>query len=149
VPPDQGEHSDGRLATDPNLAVRAVDEVMRLAGAVVGVPRIAAQDLEVGGWAIPAGTLRFLSTASANRDESAYDEAGMFDITQTGFPHLTFSGGQHYCLAANLAGAEMEEALRLLPGRLRDIRLDGQPSWREGTGITGPTQLPLRYQPAL
>jgi hypothetical protein len=42
----------------------------------------------------------------------------------------------------------MEEALRLLPGRLRDIRLDGQPSWREGTGITGPTQLPLRYQPA-
>lgn len=137
-----------RLATHPDLAARSVDEVMRLAGAVVGVPRIATEDLEVGGWAIPAGTLVFLNTASANRDESAYDEAGTFDITADRVPHLTFGGGPHYCLGANLARAEMEEALRVLPGRLRDIRLDGQASWREGTAITGPSHLPLRFEPA-
>ncbi|MGH9231353.1 MAG: cytochrome P450, partial [Acidimicrobiales bacterium] len=34
-----------RLAAEPDLAARSVDEVMRLAGAVVGVPRIATQDL--------------------------------------------------------------------------------------------------------
>ena len=138
-----------RLAADPDLAAPSVDEVMRLAGAVVGVPRIATQDLEIGGWAIPAGTLVFLSTASANRDETAYDEAGMFDITADRVPHLTFGGGPHYCLGANLARAEMEEALRILPGRLRDIRLDGQPSWRQGTAISGPSHLPLRFEPAL
>jgi cytochrome P450 len=128
--PDQWD----RLAAEPDLAARSVDEVMRLAGAVVGVPRIATQDLEIGGWAIPAGTLVFLSTASANRDETAYDEAGTFDITSDRVPHL--------------ARAEMEEALRILPGRLRDIRLDGQPSWRQGTAISGPSHLPLRFEPA-
>jgi cytochrome P450 len=108
----------------------------------VGVPRIATQDLEIGGWVVPAGTLVFLSTASANRDEAAYDEAATFDISSDRVPHLTFGGGPHYCLGANLARAEMEEALRILPGRLHDIRLDGQPSWRQGTGITGPSRLP-------
>jgi cytochrome P450 len=49
--PDQWD----RLVAEPDLAARSVDEVMRLAGAVVGVPRIATQDLEIGGWAIPAG----------------------------------------------------------------------------------------------
>lgn len=142
--PDQWD----RLAAEPDLAVRSVDEVMRLAGAVVGVPRIATQDLEIGGWAIPAGTLVFLSTASANRDETAYDEAATFDITGDRVPHLTFGGGPHYCLGANLARAEMEEALGVLPRRLRDLRLDGQLSWREGTGITGPSHLPLRFRPA-
>jgi cytochrome P450 len=141
--PDQWD----RLASEPDLAPRSVDEVMRLAGAVVGVPRIATHDLEVGGWAIPAGTLVFLSTASANRDETAYDDAATFDITGDRVAHLTFGGGPHYCLGANLARAEMEEALRVMPARLRDIRLDGQPSWRQGTGITGPSYLPLRFEP--
>lgn len=142
--PDQWD----RLAAEPDLAPRSVDEVMRLAGAVPGVPRIAAEDVEVDGWAIPAGTFLFLSTASANRDESVYDEGGTFDITADRVPHLTFGGGPHYCLGANLARAEMEEALRILPGRLRGMRLDGQPSWREDTGISGPSYLPLRFEPA-
>jgi cytochrome P450 len=142
--PDQWD----RLAAEPDLAPRSVDEVMRLAGAVVGIPRIATEDLEVSGWSIPAGTLVFLSTASANRDESVYDDAGTFDITAERVPHLTFGGGPHYCLGANLARAEIEEALRVLPGRLRNIQLDGQPSWRQGTGISGPSHLPLRFQPA-
>jgi hypothetical protein len=79
-----------RLAAEPDLASRSVDEVMRLAGAVVGVPRIATEDLEIGGWAIPAGSLVFLTTTSANRDETAYDEAGTFDITgdRVPSPHL-------------------------------------------------------------
>jgi cytochrome P450 len=103
---------------------------------------------QVGGWAIPAGTLAFLSTASANRDESAYDDAATFDINADRVSHLTFGGGPHYCLGANLARAEMEEALRVLPSRLRNIQLDGEPSWRQGTGITGPSHLLLRFKPA-
>jgi cytochrome P450 len=143
-------HADqwNRLAAESDLAARSVDEVMRLTGAVVGVARIDTEDLEVGGWAIPAGTLVILSTASANRDESVYDDAGTFDITADRVPHLTFGGGPHYCLGANLARAEMEEALRVLPGRLHNIQLNGQPSWRQGTGITGPSHLPLRFKPA-
>jgi len=90
----------------------------------------------------------FLTVASANRDESAYDDPLSFDITANRAPHLTFGAGPHYCLGANLARAEMEEALRILPTRLRNLRLDDEPSWREGTGISGPTHLPLAFDPA-
>jgi cytochrome P450 len=136
------------LAAEPDLASRSVDEVMRLVGAVSGVPRITTEDLDIDGWAVPAGTVVFLSLASANRDEAVYDDALAFDITADRVSHLTFGGGPHYCLGANLARAEMEEALRILPRRLRSIRLDAQPSWRENTGISGPSHLPLAFDPA-
>lgn len=135
------------LAEQPELAPRAVNEVMRLAGAVSGVPRLAAEKLEVDGWVIPAGTFVFLSLASSNRDSDAYDDAAEFDITRDRPPHLTFGGGPHYCLGANLARAEIEEAFRVLPSKLRNLRLDGEPTWRVDTGITGPSSLPLAFDP--
>ncbi|MDQ1466543.1 MAG: hypothetical protein QOH10_958, partial [Actinomycetota bacterium] len=50
-----------------------------------------------------------------------------------------------YCLGVHLARAEMEEALRILPSRLPNLRLDGEPVWRVGTGIAGPSVLPLAF----
>jgi cytochrome P450 len=136
------------LAAHPELAPQAVDEVMRLHGAVIGVPRIAATEVEIDGWVIPPNTLVFLSLASANRDEALFDEPLGFDITAQRAPHSSFGGGPHYCLGANLARAEMEEALRILPGRLPHLRLDGDVEWRTGTGISGPTHLPLAFEQA-
>jgi cytochrome P450 len=133
------------LAEQPELAPRAVDEVMRLVGAVSSVPRVAMEDLEVAGWSIPAGTLVFLSVASANRDETVFDDSLDFDITVEREAQLTFGGGPHYCLGVHLARAEMEEALRILPARLPNLRLDGEVTWRAGTGIAGPSVLPLAF----
>jgi len=136
------------LTSDGDLASRGVAEAMRIAGAVTGVPRVATEDVDVDGWLVPANTIVFLSLASANRDDRFVDDPLTFDITKERPPHLTFGGGPHHCLGASLARAEMEEALRILPARLRDVALDGEPEWRIGTGITGPTVLPLRFDPA-
>lgn len=136
------------LDSDPDLAPRGVAEAMRIAGAVTGVPRVAIEDVEVDGWIVPANTIVFLSLASANRDHRFVDDALTFDITIERPPHMTFGGGPHHCLGASLARAEMEEALRILSARLRNVALDGEPEWRVGTGITGPTVLPLRFDPA-
>jgi cytochrome P450 len=136
------------LAARPELAPAAVDEVMRLHSAVVGTPRITADDVEVDGWLIPAGTVVFLSIASANRDESVFDDPLRFDITADRPANLSFGGGPHYCLGANLARAEMVEALTLLARRLPGLRLDGEPTWRTSTGILGPTHLPLAFDAA-
>ena len=133
------------LAEQPDLAPRAVDEVMRVVGAVASVPRVAMEDIEVDGWAIPAGTLVFLSVASANRDETVFEDSLAFDISVERETQLTFGGGPHYCLGVHLARAEMEEALRILPTRLPNLRLDGEPVWRAGTGIAGPSFLPLAF----
>lgn len=135
------------LAERPDLAPQAVNEVMRLASVVNGTIRIATEPIDVEGWTLPAGTLIHLSLASANHDEAIFEEPACFDITRDGPSHLSFGAGPHFCLGANLALAEMEEALRILVCRLPDVALDGEPGWRTDTGITGMTRLPLRFTP--
>jgi cytochrome P450 len=141
------EHPDqwALLGDEPERAPMAVNEIMRLYGAVSGIPRVTLEDVEVGGWRIPAGTIVFLSLASANRDQRHYDDPLTFDITADRESHLTFGGGPHYCLGANLARAEMEEALTVLSRAMPELRLDGEPTWRLGTGIAGPNSLPLAF----
>lgn len=136
------------LAERSELAPQAVNEVMRMASVVAGTIRIASQPLEVDGWSIPAGTFIYLSLASANKDEEVWDTPARFDITREGTSHLSFGAGPHYCLGANLARAEMEEALTILAKRLPDVALDGEPVWRTDTGITGTAFLPLRFTPS-
>ena len=141
------EHPDqwALLRDRPDLAAAAVNETMRLFGAVPGIPRVTLEDVEVGGWCIPAGTIVFLSLASANRDPRHFDDPMRFDITADRDAHLTFGGGPHYCLGANLARAELEEALAVLARTMPDVRLDGDPVMRMNTGICGPTRLPLAF----
>ncbi len=135
------------LAARPELAPLAVNEVMRVASVVNGTIRIATEPIDVEGWALPAGTFIHLSLASANQDETIFEEPARFDITRDGPAHLSFGAGPHFCLGANLARAEMEEALRILARRLPGLALDGEPGWRTDTGITGMTRLPLRFTP--
>ena len=80
-------------------------------------------------------------------DPAAFDDPLRFDIAAERGPHLTFGGGPHYCLGANLARAEMAEALLVLARRLPGLRLDGEVEWRTSTGIVGPTALPLAFDP--
>jgi len=144
------EHPDqwAQLAAAPELAANAVEEVLRFLGVIGVAPRIAIADLEVGGYLIPAGTLLSLGTGAANHDPAAFTAPQRFDITaKRDEPPLTFGGGPHYCLGANLARAEMQEALVILARRLPDMRLAGEVTWRPRTGIFGPIQLPIAFRP--
>lgn len=133
------------LRDDPALASKAVEEIMRHAGAVSAIPRLTIEDIELDGWTIPAGTMLSLGAAAANHDPAAYDNPNDFDITVEREPHFTFGGGPHYCLGASLARAEMQEALPLLAEAMPDLELDGEPTWRPPLGIFGPDRLPLRW----
>jgi cytochrome P450 len=139
--PDQWE----LLAAQPELAPRAVEEVMRFKGAVDVAPRIVAEDFEFDGYRFTAGTFLMLSTVAANHDPAAYSSPGEFDITVEREPQLTFGGGPHYCLGAGLARAEMQEALPMLARAFPGLELDGEPTWRPAGGIFGPDALPIRY----
>jgi cytochrome P450 len=141
--PDQWE----ALRGDPGLAPAAVEEVMRLAGAVNAVPRFTLDEIELDGWVIPAGTVLMLSSAGANRDPEVFKEPLRFDITVPREAHLTFGGGPHYCLGASLARAEMQVAFPMLAAAMPGLALDGEPVWRQPFGIFGPERLPLRFTP--
>jgi hypothetical protein len=133
------------LARRPELAPNAVEEILRYMGTVTVAPRLAHESLEIGGYLVPAGTIVSLSTAAANHDPAVHVRPEVFDVTIAREPPLTFGGGPHYCLGANLARAEMQEALAVLASRMPDVRLAGNVAWRPRTGIFGPTVLPLAF----
>jgi cytochrome P450 len=57
---------------------------------------------------------------------------------------LTFGAGIHYCVGANLARAELQEALAFLAERLEALELAGEPRYGTPSGIYGLESLPLR-----
>jgi cytochrome P450 len=134
------------LASHPELATNAVHELMRYCPIVFAVPRKAAQDIELAGVTIPAGTIVLANTAAANRDPAVYNDPDRLDITRTDPPAmLTFGGGTHYCLGAHLARLELSEALRIITQRMPNPRRTQPARWKAMTGIIGPISVPLEF----
>lgn len=134
------------LAERPELAMNAVEEVMRFYPVVFGAMRMTMEDVEYDGVTIPAGTFVLVNTASANRDPAAYDDPDRLDITRQGAaPMQTFGAGAHYCLGANLARRELAEALVVMSSRMRNLRRAGPVAWKPLVGITGPATLPIAF----
>ena len=122
------------IAQDPALAPRAVEEVLRFEPITPFTARIAMEDVEFRGVTFPEGTVVLVCAFTGNRD----GEPEGFDITleRQGRP-LTFGAGVHYCLGANLARAELGEALAYLAPRMPGLRLDGTPEYGTIDGIYG------------
>lgn len=140
--PDQWE----KLRDEPELSMQAVEESMRHSPAASIVPRAATDDVEFGGYLFPAGTFVLVNTFAANRDPAIYGDADRFDVTRKDAPAiLTFGGGAHYCLGANLARRELAEALVVLTRRLPPPRRVGPAPWKSLLGMTGPTTLPIEF----
>jgi cytochrome P450 len=136
------------LRDRPELAMAAVEESMRHSPAVGGTLRMVIDDAGLGGFVFPAGTIIMVNTAAANRDPAVYDDPDRFDITREGAPAiLTFGGGVHYCLGANLARRELAEALTVLSRRLANPRNAGTAPWKPMLGMSGPRSLPIEFGP--
>ena len=146
------DHPDqwAALANDPNLAARATEESFRYLGAIRGTGRFAAEEIEYRDVVFPEGTLVFPNFVGANHDIDQFSCPHEFDIEaeRSGASHLTLGFGSHYCLGANLARAELQEALTICAQRMPNLRLDGEITWKpDGIGIWGPAELPLRFDP--
>ncbi|ULE31660.1 cytochrome P450 [Mycobacterium sp. IDR2000157661] len=134
------------LRDRPELAMNAVEETMRHSPSMCSTLRSVTEDVTVAGYLVPAGTFLLVNTYAANRDPAIYDEPERFDITRDDPPPiLTFGGGAHYCLGANLARRELAEALKILAVRMPDPRVSGPAPWRPLLGMSGPTRLPIEF----
>lgn len=141
------EHPDqwGLLAERPELAPRAVEEIMRVAPAVNTIWRMADATFEFEGLTIPAGSFLNVLINATHTDPAAFPDTD-FDVTaDRSAPHLMFGGGIHYCLGAPLARAELAEALPILARRLGDLAADGPVVPGPYLGPTGPRALPIRF----
>jgi cytochrome P450 len=147
------EHPDqwALLAERPReLAPRAVDEVLRFEPITPFTARIVVEELTFRDITFPTGTIVMVCTFTGNRDLPATPagvDPNRFDITaERGRARaLTFGAGVHYCLGANLARLELEEALAFLAPRMPGLALDGEPEYESITGIYGLAKLPIRF----
>jgi cytochrome P450 len=136
------------LGAHPELAGNAVHELMRYSPIVFALVRVAAEDVDLGGVTIPAGSLVVANIAAAHRDPAVYDDPDRLDISrELSAPILSFGSGAHYCLGSHLARPELIEALRIMTKRMPNPRRSGLAHWSQLTGITGPTALPLEFDP--
>jgi cytochrome P450 len=85
-----------------------------------------AEDVELHGETIPAGSPVLLLLASANRDPRRYPDADQFDIGREQIQHLTFGFGVHFCLGAHLARLEGRVALDELLNRFPEWDVDAE-----------------------
>jgi cytochrome P450 len=110
---------------DPSLARNAVEETLRYWGpAESTLPRIAMEDVEIGGMTIRRGERMRAGLAAMDRDPAKFANPEVFDITRPDANrHVAFGKGVHVCLGAPLARLEGEIAVQTLFGRYPELRL--------------------------
>ena len=138
------------LAADPaGLAGQAVEEALRYEPITPFTARITTEEISYRDVTFPADTIVMVCAFTGNRDlEEGSGDVETFDIAAERGPApraLTFGAGVHYCVGANLARAELEEALAFLAPRMNDLTLDGEPAYETIMGIYGLAELPIEF----
>lgn len=135
-----------KLQANPMLLPLAIGEMIRWVSPVRHFMRTATVDYELRGQTIKAGDSLFLSYASANRDEDAFEHPFAFRIDRNPNRHIAFGYGPHLCLGQHLAKMEVRAFFRELLPRLEGIELAGEPAWLEANFVGGLKRLPVRYR---
>ena len=126
-------------------APTAVEEIVRWASPVVYMRRTATRDIELNGAKIAEGDKVTMWYASANRDETKFDNPWMFDVTRDS-NHVGFGGGGvHFCLGANLARREISLVFEELRNRIPDIAVTEEPAMLLSSFIHGIKRLPVSW----
>jgi len=137
------------LRQQPTLIKTAIEEFLRYHSPLMHATDMwAREDIVLGGKLIRRGDLALVSLASANRDDQAFVEPDILDITRQENRQLAFGKGIHYCLGAPLARLEAQIAIGTLVRRLPHLRLQIDPqslAWRPGAMILGVNYLPVAF----
>ncbi len=112
---------------DTELVNPWIEETLRYDTSSQLLARYLLQDVELHGQVAPRGSKLLLCLGSANRDERVFSRPDDYDISRD--PDelakiLSFGGGRHFCLGANLARLEARIALTSLVERVRSVEVD-------------------------
>ncbi len=135
-----------KVRRDISRAPEAVEEIQRWTSSVNYMKRTAACDTEVGGQKIREGDALVMFYASANRDESLFDDPFTFTIDRDPNRHIAFGYGEHFCMGAHLARRSQRAIVEELARRVEHWEIIGEPEWIAASFVVGLKHLPVRYR---
>jgi cytochrome P450 len=136
------------LKSDLSLTSSAIEELLRYDSSVQVTGRTTLEYVdEIGGISLEKGQSVICLLGSANRDPEAYSDPDQLDITRRDVRAMSFGGGIHYCVGAQLARIEAEIAIATLLRRLPKLQLDNieHPDWRQTFVLRGLNKLPATW----
>lgn len=142
--PDLQQH----LSIHPEDIPGALQEILRFRTPIMGLPRIAAKDVEIGGQQIRKGEFVNLVIAAANRDPAVFNRPDELDITRDTGKQLGFGYGIHYCIGSMLAKIEGRIVFETLLRLGRNYRLPAGTSIERhpSTFVYSFPSLPLQFE---
>lgn len=127
------------LRADMGLLGPAIDEALRWIAPIGTMMRTALRATEVNGVKVPEGTPVSCIFASANRDETRWDNAEAFDILRPQKAHMAFGQGTHFCAGKWFAKAQIEVAMRVLLDAFPHLAFADDPPEFRGWEFRAPT----------
>ena len=109
------------LRNEPQKIDAAVEECLRFSPPVHWINRTALKDTQFHGQKVAAGESVYTVLASANRDDSHYEDPDTFRLDRPRSDHHTFGHGIHFCIGAPLARMEARYAMRGLLDRFEHV----------------------------
>ena len=101
----------------------AIEEIFRFTSPLQFTIRTNRMDYQVGDVLLPAGTKIYLCLASANRDTSVFSNPDELDLSRNPNNHLSFGGGAHFCIGAQIARTELRTCLKPMLEFLKSYRV--------------------------
>jgi len=123
-----------RLKADRSLLNKILDESIRWEPVSTFKVREAANDVEIGGVKIAKGSFVQCMVASANRDETVFENADTFDMDRRQKPSFGFGFGPHMCIGQFVAKVEIVCAVNAVLDLLPNVRMDPDKPAPEITG---------------
>ncbi|MEU4228666.1 cytochrome P450 [Nonomuraea sp. NPDC026600] len=134
---------------DPGRVSDWVEETLRFDASSQILARTVATDTELYGTTVPAGDRLLLLVGAANRDPRAFDDPDHYDLDRDTSQLISFGGGRHFCLGANLARLEARIALTEFVRRVRHYDVDeGGAARVHSVNVRGFAALPISVSAA-
>lgn len=137
------------LKDNPKLIDSAIEEGLRYYSPVeVTTARWAAEPFQIHDRTIEKGDMVVIALASANRDETIFENPEVFDITRENNRHIAFGHGSHFCLGAPLARLEAKIAITTLFDRMPELKIKGnreEIKWQGNYLMRSLEELPLTF----
>lgn len=138
-----------KLRADPSLVPNAIEEMLRYDNSVqIAGARCTTEPTTIGGVELGPGEQLVPVVGAANRDPEAFPDPDVFDVTRS-FENkpLSFGGGIHFCIGAQLARLEAAVLLDTLLRRLPTLEIENvdAPRWYPSFTLRGLETLPARW----